>query len=148
MFVSFVATLGMLFGAMQRLGSLGARVMSPRSEWMRLPAFTGWGLSKDLLRPATRTFRERWDGLAAEASVAPTAAQIEISKVPQQEPERTADPSAQLAHELAALGATVETVQSGSDIRLRPVSQSRHPTRSPGTASRSASELKAAGVNW
>lgn len=35
-------------------------------EYIRLPAATGWGLSKDLPRPAGRTFRSRWKAAAAE----------------------------------------------------------------------------------
>jgi L-lactate dehydrogenase complex protein LldG len=79
---------------------------------MRVPAFTGWGLSRDLLRPAERTFRQRWDGLAGEATATQTAARSDNTTEPQQKPERTADLTAQLARELAALGATVETVHS------------------------------------
>jgi L-lactate dehydrogenase complex protein LldG len=85
---------------------------------MQLPSFTGWGLSKDLLRPAARAFRERWDGLAGETSSSPTDARPGYSPEPQHKPESTADPSTQLAHELAALGATVETVQP-ADIPSR-----------------------------
>jgi L-lactate dehydrogenase complex protein LldF len=109
---TWVASKPRLFEAMQRLGSLGARIVSPKSEWMRLPAFTGWGFSKDMLRPAARTFRERWGGLAGETSALPTAARIDNAAEPDLEPESTPDPASQLAEELAALGAVVETVKS------------------------------------
>jgi L-lactate dehydrogenase complex protein LldG len=33
---------------------------------MRLPAFTGWGYSKDFPRPASRPFRARWKGIQQE----------------------------------------------------------------------------------
>jgi L-lactate utilization protein LutB len=46
-----------LFAAAQRLASLGMRVISPFSNWFRLPAFTGWGYSKDLPRFAAKSFR-------------------------------------------------------------------------------------------
>jgi L-lactate dehydrogenase complex protein LldF len=49
-----------LFGAAQRLAGLGSLLVSPRSRWLRLPAFTGWGASKDLPRPAVKPFRHRW----------------------------------------------------------------------------------------
>jgi L-lactate dehydrogenase complex protein LldF len=41
------------------LGSV-ASVFSPRDPWIRFPALTGWGYSKDFPRPATRTFRSRY----------------------------------------------------------------------------------------
>lgn len=37
-----------------------SRLISPRSDWLRLPGFTGWGYSKDLPRPNRRPFRDRW----------------------------------------------------------------------------------------
>ena len=49
-----------LFAVSQRLASLGARLVSPASAWMRFPAWTGWGYSKDFPRPAARSFRQRW----------------------------------------------------------------------------------------
>ena len=35
-------------------------MISPRSDWMRLPRITGWGASKDFPRPAGRPFRANW----------------------------------------------------------------------------------------
>jgi L-lactate dehydrogenase complex protein LldG len=49
-----------LFSAAQKLAGIGAKVISPFSEWMWIPAFTGWGYSKDLPRPAMKPFRERF----------------------------------------------------------------------------------------
>ena len=49
-----------LFALAQRLSGLGARLVSPFSSWMRLPALTGWGFSKDFPRPAARPFRTQW----------------------------------------------------------------------------------------
>ncbi|HRQ21908.1 MAG TPA: lactate utilization protein B [Anaerolineales bacterium] len=48
-----------LFALSQKFASLTSHLLSPRSRWMRLPAFTGWGYSKDLPRFAGKTFRER-----------------------------------------------------------------------------------------
>ena len=55
-----------LFAVGQRLGGLLSRIYSPRLAYMRLPAWTGWGYSKDFPRMAARTFRSRWQsgGLA------------------------------------------------------------------------------------
>jgi L-lactate dehydrogenase complex protein LldF len=55
-----LATQPRLFALSQKLASLGSFFLSPRSGWMRLPAFTGWGYSKDLPRFAGKTFRERF----------------------------------------------------------------------------------------
>jgi L-lactate dehydrogenase complex protein LldF len=49
-----------LFAASQTLAALGARLVSPRSPWLRFPAVTGWGYSKDFPRPAAKSFRARW----------------------------------------------------------------------------------------
>ncbi len=49
-----------LYSVSQKFASLGSFLLSPRSQWMRLPAFTGWGLSKDMPRFAGKTFRERF----------------------------------------------------------------------------------------
>ncbi|MFN8432387.1 MAG: LUD domain-containing protein [Anaerolineales bacterium] len=49
-----------LFALSQKLASLGTHLLSPRSQWMRLPAFTGWGYSKDMPRFAGKTFRDRY----------------------------------------------------------------------------------------
>jgi L-lactate dehydrogenase complex protein LldG len=48
------------FAFAQKMAGLFSRIWSPRNAWLRLPAFTGWGYSKDFPRPAVRTFRDRW----------------------------------------------------------------------------------------
>jgi len=58
-----LATHPKLFAASQKFASLGSFLLAPRSQWMRPPAFTGWGFSKDLPRFAGRTFR---DGFVAK----------------------------------------------------------------------------------
>ena len=55
-----------LFGFMQRMAGVGSRILPARENWMHLPAFSGWGLSKDLPRPAVRPFRRRWKSLEHE----------------------------------------------------------------------------------
>ena len=49
-----------LFAVSQRLAALGAHLVSPFNGWIRLPAPTGWGYSKDLPRFAMKPFRERF----------------------------------------------------------------------------------------
>ena len=63
---SRVARSPSLFTASQRLASLGTRLISPFSDYVRLPAFTGWGYSKDLPKFAGKTFRERFVDQQAE----------------------------------------------------------------------------------
>jgi L-lactate dehydrogenase complex protein LldF len=62
---ALVAASPKLFRFMQGLGAIGARALSPSQPWMQLPAATGWGLSKDLPRPALRPFRDRWQEVAS-----------------------------------------------------------------------------------
>ena len=57
-----LATQPKLFALSQKFASLGTHLLSPRSQWMHLPAFTGWGYSKDMPRFAGKTFRSQWKG--------------------------------------------------------------------------------------
>jgi L-lactate dehydrogenase complex protein LldF len=57
---SRVATHPRLFALSQKFASLGTFLLSPFSDHVRLPAFTGWGYSKDLPRFAGKTFRDRF----------------------------------------------------------------------------------------
>ena len=63
-----VATHPRLFAVAQRFAALGTRLASPFSDMVRLPAFTGWGYSKDLPRFAEKTFRARWAGINKQAN--------------------------------------------------------------------------------
>ncbi len=56
-----LATRPKLYAASQKFAALGSFLFSPFSQWMHLPAFTGWGYSKDMPRFAGRTFRDRWN---------------------------------------------------------------------------------------
>jgi L-lactate dehydrogenase complex protein LldG len=55
-----------LFSVAQKLAALGSILFAPFSQWMRLPAITGWGYSKDFPRFAGKTFRERFSNRATE----------------------------------------------------------------------------------
>jgi L-lactate dehydrogenase complex protein LldF len=65
---SWVAANPGRFAAAQKLAAIFSRIWSPRANWMGLPAFTGWGYSKDFPRAATKTFRERWASDHSEVS--------------------------------------------------------------------------------
>jgi L-lactate dehydrogenase complex protein LldF len=66
---SVVACSPRLFMHSQKLAALGTRLVAPRSDYVTMPAFTGWGYSKDLPRFAGKTFRERFVMLQREARV-------------------------------------------------------------------------------
>lgn len=51
-----------LFALSQKFAALGTFLLSPFGDHVRLPAFTGWGYSKDLPRFAWKTFGERHTG--------------------------------------------------------------------------------------
>jgi L-lactate dehydrogenase complex protein LldF len=57
---SLAATHPVLFEIAQKLAATGGWLISPSRLWLRLPAFTGWGYSKDFPRPAGSSFQARW----------------------------------------------------------------------------------------
>lgn len=63
---SIIARSPRLFTLSQKFAALGTRLVSPFSDYVPLPAFTGWGYSKDLPRFAGKTFRERFAKLPTE----------------------------------------------------------------------------------
>jgi L-lactate utilization protein LutC len=52
-----------LFRLTQKLAAIGTHLISRKGAYIRLPAFTGWGYSKDLPRFAGKTFRDRYQAL-------------------------------------------------------------------------------------
>ncbi|MBI5842074.1 MAG: LUD domain-containing protein [Chloroflexi bacterium] len=50
-----------LFAVSQRLAAAESHLVSPRSHMFRIPAFTGWGYSKDFPRFAVKPFRARFE---------------------------------------------------------------------------------------
>jgi len=57
---SRVARSPRLFTISQKFAALGSHILAPSSSWIRLPAATGWGYSKDFPQFAGKTFRERY----------------------------------------------------------------------------------------
>jgi L-lactate dehydrogenase complex protein LldF len=49
-----------MFTVSQKFAALGSFLFAPFSQWIRLPAITGWGYSKDFPRFVGKTFHERW----------------------------------------------------------------------------------------
>ncbi len=69
---SLIARSPRLFSLSQNIAALGTYLLSPFSRYVHLPAFTGWGHSKDLPRFARKTFRERFRKLEAESIIPQT----------------------------------------------------------------------------
>lgn len=95
-----------LFSLSQWLGGVMSRVYSPRHSYMKVPAWSGWGFSKDFPRLATKAFRRRWKMLRQEITAVPQntplAAVENLTSIPK---NRTlAD---QFSEELSALGGNV-----------------------------------------
>jgi L-lactate utilization protein LutC len=92
-----------MFAYLQRSAGSGSRLVSLRSNWMHMPAFTGWGFSKDLPRPALKPFRSRWSSLEhakpqefQRSKLSPASEQVD--------PSRPIDLETQFIHELQTLG--------------------------------------------
>ncbi len=49
-----------LFALSQKFAALASLIVSPFSEWFRLPTFTGWGYSKDFPKFTRSPFRDRF----------------------------------------------------------------------------------------
>ena len=99
-----------LFAVFQTLGGLFSRVYSPRRPYMHLPAWTGWGYSKEFPRLAVRPFRARWGRI--KQTVEEKKMQLQESRnffePPTQPPLKTQ--SSQFTEELTALGGHVYLV--------------------------------------
>ena len=59
-FYTWIASSPSRFSSAIRLAGYLSRIIAPKSTWIRLPGFTGWGYSKDFPRLAKRPFRDRW----------------------------------------------------------------------------------------
>jgi L-lactate dehydrogenase complex protein LldF len=108
---SWIATNPMRFTSALKLAGLFSKIAAPSSAWLRLPAFTGWGFSKDLPRPAQIPFRQRWQrGLEAKQEGILETIQSDESNFEQDDkspPEDTVDLRHRFAAELTALDACV-----------------------------------------
>lgn len=98
------------FNAAQTLAGIFSKAVSPVSDTMRLPAFTGWGYARDLRRPGIKPFHQQFEAIV-QAPVEPArlskpGANIELP-LPESatEIEITHDLVQQFEVELAALGA-------------------------------------------
>jgi L-lactate dehydrogenase complex protein LldF len=99
------------FHTTQRLVGLLSRLLAPFSPWLPMPRLTGWGLSRDLARPALRPFHARWNAihqeLAAPSSVEANRensgeSEPNVPEAVREEPRR--HPAERFADELSVLG--------------------------------------------
>jgi L-lactate dehydrogenase complex protein LldF len=101
-----------LFTASQKLAALGTNLVSPASQWMHLPAATGWGYSKDFPKFAGKPFRERFHRRAAERTELKTTPPESLD-----EPRASAidrDCVQQFTEELQAVGGHVLSTQDAT----------------------------------
>lgn len=106
---TWMVTIPAWFRTAQRLARSFARVAAPRSSWLRLPAFTGWGYSKDLPIPARRTFHQRWAALEKEIhspveNITPISVSPNQTSHPENKPISSVDLVSQFGMALTAVG--------------------------------------------
>jgi L-lactate utilization protein LutB len=110
----------MLFALSQKLASLGTFLLAPRSRWVRLPALTGWGYSKDFPRFAEKTFRERYQSEPEDKkledrrhskAVKPQFAKLQSNTVPLSNIQFTAEFTALGGHILSTHNPTLAVIE-------------------------------------
>jgi L-lactate dehydrogenase complex protein LldF len=95
-----------LFALSQKFAALGSFLLAPFSPWLRLPAWTGWGYSKDFPRFAGRTFRDRFLHRAMESKESLRRKTVEASLAISPEPMKM-ELIEQFTKELTLLGGKV-----------------------------------------
>lgn len=84
------------FGSALRLAGWGGKIFAGKTEWLALPGFTGWGVSRDFPRPAEKSFRQRF-------------AERELSQVP---------PGEMLDNKPAVLTQTLELIEPPAESEI------------------------------
>lgn len=104
-----LATHPKLYAVSQKFAALTSFLLSPRSQWMRLPAFTGWGYSKDLPRFVAKPFRERYESKHVDRYTGTQMGRYASTQVESRQVEsgQTESLAAMFTKELAALGGYV-----------------------------------------
>jgi L-lactate dehydrogenase complex protein LldF len=110
-----------LFAVFQTLGGLLTHLLSPRRAYLRLPAWTGWGYSKDFPRMAVRPFRARWKEIGGreqriesrEQGIESREQRIESREQRGESREDGQEVVERFVQELTALGGKVERVSAG-----------------------------------
>ncbi|MFN2215343.1 MAG: LUD domain-containing protein [Anaerolineales bacterium] len=60
------ATNHKFFGFAQWIGARASRLIFSAKKWIPIPAWSGWGLSKDIPHPAKTSFHKHWETLVHE----------------------------------------------------------------------------------
>lgn len=95
-----------LFAFSQTFASLITFLLSPFSQWIHLPAFTGWGYSKDFPRFASQAFRSRFISKQIK-NIETKSIQKNISDSPISETPIPDSPINQFTKELTAVSGNV-----------------------------------------
>jgi L-lactate dehydrogenase complex protein LldF len=95
-----------LFAFGQRAGGLFTHIISPINKYMRLPAWTGWGYSKNFPRLAMQPFRGRWKGIQ-QAVDQPVQGLEQPADENVSKPSPVGSLSDQFIDELTGIGGTV-----------------------------------------
>jgi L-lactate dehydrogenase complex protein LldG len=107
-----------LFAFFQGLGGLLSRIYSPRRSYMHLPAWTGWGYSKDFPRLDVHPFRSHWGKIIQHVENKPIRLQESPKPLdPESRPLGKSLPD-RFAEELSALGGHAYIV-SGKELPAR-----------------------------
>ncbi len=128
---TWFATSASRFSLAQRLASFFGYLASPASMWMRFPAITGWGYSKDFPRPALKPFRARWremrenDYSASQHSVNGESTELPPNVGQQSSDQPAIDEQAQALAPLAQFSNEISAV-GGEFIRCREEELSKH----------------------
>lgn len=119
------ASTSLFFSAGQRIGGLLSRIYSPRRKYMPIPAWSGWGYSKDFPRLEISPFRSRWKSIKQEVS-----GTDQETREPEQPPGTAPAPLPSLAdrfiEELQGIGgAAVRLAEKDVPARLARLLQER-----------------------
>jgi L-lactate dehydrogenase complex protein LldF len=103
------ATSPAVFGLGQKAGALAGKIVSPGKNYLPLPAWTGWGYSKDFPKMAEKPFRERWKQIRQNIGEKPLE---KPAAVPKQDPESAPEVDSRSLGEIF----TAEALSGGSQV--------------------------------
>ena len=106
------------FTITQKFAALGTRIVSPLSDYVRLPVFTGWGYSKDLPKFAGKPFREKFAGSQAGMKIGEQVNRHTSTYVTNQ--ESTKEPEPYDRDMLVSLFIQELTKVNGNVLRMSP----------------------------
>lgn len=107
---AFGASHPRIWRMVQRSLGLVARVYSPAREWMHLPAFSGWGYSKDFPRPALKPFSAQAKSYSTTVGATPVKSRSEpthLEEAPESHIQPTVEVTSEFIREAQAVGTHV-----------------------------------------